>query len=157
MYRKPNKGHSQLRKGRTSIPGAYYSVTLATFDRKPLLTTPEASDIIFQCFDWLESDQRLKWVCIMIMPDHIHVVFQLHNKQTLPKLIQSFKQFTAKQINAKLARTGSVWQENYHDHGIRRDESLNKIIRYCYENPVRKGIVEKPSDYPYWRCKYEME
>ena len=157
MYQNPNKGHSQLRKGRISISGAYYSVTLATFNRERILTTPGAPDIIFQCFDWLESNQCLEWLCIMIMPDHVHAVFQLHNKQTLSKLIQSFKQFTAKQINAKLARAGSMWQENYYDHGIRRDESLNKIIHYYYENPVRTGLVEQPRDYPYWRCKYEME
>ena len=59
MYRKPNKGHSQLRKGRTSIPGAYYSVTLATFDRKPLLTTPEASDIIFNVSIGLKATNAL--------------------------------------------------------------------------------------------------
>ena len=93
----------------------------------------------------------------MVMPDHIHTVFQLQNKQTLPTLIQSFKKFTAKHINAKLARKGSLWQASYYEHGIRRDESLNKITRYCYENPVRKGLVAQPKDYPYWRCKFEME
>ena len=157
MQQNPHKGHRQLRKGRTSIPDACYSITLTTSDREPLLTSPGTPRIIFKCFDWLETDERLEWVCIMIMPDHIHTVFQLRDKQTLPKLIQSFKRFTAKQINAKLARNGSVWQENYYDHGIRRDESLNEVIHYCYENPVRKGLVEQPKDYPYWRCKYDME
>ena len=93
----------------------------------------------------------------MIMPDHIHAVFQLGNKQTLSQLIQTFKRFTANQINARLKQIGSIWQENYYDHGIRRDESLNKIIRYCYENPVRKKLVSKPEDYPYWRCKFNMQ
>ena len=153
----PNKGHRQLRKGRQSIPGAYYSVTLATENRNPLLTTPGTPDIIFQCFDWLETNERLQWICIMVMPDHIHAVFQLGNEQTLSQLMQSLKRYTAKQINIRLARNGSFWQENYYDHGIRRDESLNKIIRYCYGNPVRKGLVEHPKDYPHWRCKYEME
>jgi len=157
MRQNPNKGHSQLRKGRWSAPGAYYSVTLATFRRKPLLTTSGTPHIIFECFDWLETDKRLEWFCIMVMPDHIHAVFQLQNKQTLPTLIQSFKKFTAKQINTKLGQNGSLWQKNYYEHGIRRYESLSKIVRYCYENPVRKGLVKHPKDYPYWRCKYEME
>ena len=155
MYQ--NKGHSQLRKGRWSTSGAYYSVTLATLERQPLLTIPGTPHIIFECFDWLETDKRLEWICIMVMPDHIHTVFQLQNKQTLPTLIQSFKKFTAKHINTKLARKGSLWQASYYEHGIRRDESLNKITRYCYENPVRKGLVAQPKDYPYWRCKFEME
>ena len=37
------------------------------------------------------------------------------------------------------------------------DGEIDKIIRYCYENPVRKGLVAQPKDYPYWRCKFEME
>ena len=93
----------------------------------------------------------------MVMPDHIHAVFQLGKRQTLSQLMQSLKRYTATQINTHLTRKGSLWQENYYDHGIRRDESLNKIVRYCYENPVRKGLVEAARDYPYWRCKYEME
>ena len=113
--------------------------------------------IIFGCLDWLETDKRLKWMCIMVMPDHVHIVFQLGNKQPLSELIQSFKRFTANQINARLTRTGPLWQVNYYDHAIRRDESLNKIVRYCYENPVRKGIVRRAEDYPHWRCKFDIE
>ena len=93
----------------------------------------------------------------MVMPDHVHLVFQLGNKQTLSRLIQSLKRYTARQINKHLARSGFLWQENYYEHGMRRDESLKKIVRYCYENPVRKGLVEQAKDYPHWRCKFEME
>ena len=157
MNQTSNKGHRQLRKGRQSIPGAYYSVTFATHNRASVLTLAGIPDIVFRCFDWLETDERMKWVCIMVMPDHVHAVFQLGNKQTLPRLIQSFRRFTANQINARLMRTGPLWQANYYDHGIRRDESLNKIIRYCYENPVRKGLVRQPRDYPHWRCKFDMQ
>ena len=32
------------------------------------------------------------------MPDHIHAVIQLGSKQTLSRLIQSFKSHTAKQV-----------------------------------------------------------
>ena len=156
MNQPSNKGHHQLRKGRKSIPGVYYSITLATHDRTSVLKIPGIPEIIFKCFDWLETDERLNWVCVMVMPDHVHAVFELGNKQTLSRLIQSFKRFTANQINARLVRTGPLWQANYYDHGVRRDESLNKIIRYCYENPVRKGLVKQPEDYPHWRCKFDM-
>ena len=156
MNQTSNKGHHQLRKGRKSIPGTYYSITIATRNRATLLTTPGIPDIIFECFDWFETNERLKWICIMVMPDHIHAVLQLSNKQTLSKLLQSFKRFTAKQINAHLVRTGPLWQVNYYEHGIRYDESLNKIIRYCYENPVRRKLVKQPEEYPYWRCKFNM-
>ena len=156
MSKTPTRGHRQLRKGRRSIPGAYYYLTLGTLNKKLLLATPEISDIIFQAFDWLETKERLRWFCVIVMPDHIHAVIQLGSKQTLSRLIQSFKSHTAKQVNACLGRSGSLWQAAYYEHGIRQDESLNTIIRYCYQNPVRSGLVKAARDYPFWRCKFEM-
>ena len=62
-----------------------------------------------------------------------------------------------REINALRNETGSVWQAEYYDRGVRGEESLNEIIRYCYENPVRKGLVKWARDYPYWWCKFKVE
>lgn len=93
----------------------------------------------------------------MVMPDHIHAVIQPDGNQTLARVLHSLKSFTAKEINALRGETGSVWQDGYYDQGVRGDEALNEIIQYCYENPVRKGLVKRAGEYPYWRCKYKME
>ena len=153
----PERGHRQLRKGRHSIPGAYYSVTLTTIGRKPLLANAKIANVIFETLDWLETNGRCRWFCLIVMPDHIHTVIQLGDNQTLSRLVKSFKNYTAKQINAHLGRSGSLWQAAYHEHGVRKEESLHSIIRYCYENPVRSGLAKALKDYPYWWCKYEME
>ena len=157
MQDSPNPGYRSLRKGRSSIPGAYYSLTLTTIERKPLLANEKVAAVIFDAFDWLETNNWCRWVCLVVMPDHIHAVIQLGEDQPLSRLIQTFKSFTARRINAYLERSGSLWQAAYHDHGIRRDESLNAIIRYCYENPVRSGLVKTAKDYPCWRSKFKME
>ena len=93
----------------------------------------------------------------MIMPDHIHVVARLEQGSTLPKIMHSLKGYTANQINCLLQENGGVWQAGYHDHCIRKEESLREIILYCYHNPVRKGLVQNPSEYPFWRSKYSLE
>ena len=157
MNRFPNRGSHQLRKSRHSIPGTYYLLTTSTYDRRPILSNPEVARVIFETFEWLETQGRIKWICIMVMPDHIHAVIQLGRNQTLPKIMHSLKIFTARQINKQWGECGQVWQEGYHDHGIRRDESLSEIINYCYHNPVRQGLVNQAKDYPYWRYKSEIE
>lgn len=157
MQQTPERGYRQLRKGRQSIPGAYYSVTLSTLKREPILANAEIACIIFECFNWLETVVRINWICIMVMPDHVHAVFQLGNTHSLSSVIKSFKNYTAKQINIHLGRSGQLWQRAYYDHGIRKDESLIAVIRYCYENPVRCGLVTQARDYPYWKCKFKME
>ena len=156
MNQIPKKGYRQLRKGRKSIAGIYYSITVATKDRRSILTRPGIPEVIFRSLNWLETEKYLKWMCIMVMPDHVHIVIELGDKRSLAQVVYSFKRFTANQINIHLGQKGQVWQDSYHDHGIRNDESLKEIIRYFYENPVRKDMVKNPADYPYWRCKYKM-
>ncbi len=153
----PKKGSHQLRKGRISIPNAYYLITTSTHERKPVLLNDDVAKIIFDAFEWLEVNERIRWECIMIMPDHIHSVIQLQGQYTLPTILHTLKRFTARQINKLLLQEGQFWQEGYHDTGIRIDTALGEMVRYCYENPVRKGIVKTPKEYPYWRCKYKME
>ena len=113
------QGHSQLRKGRHSVPGAYYSLTFSTLNRNPILANSKVANIIFESFDWLEDEKRIVWLCLMVMPDHVHAVFQLGNTHSLSSVIKSFKNFSAKQINICLDRSGSLWQAAYYDHGIR--------------------------------------
>jgi hypothetical protein len=40
-----------------------------------------------------------------------------------------------------------VWQDESFDHVLRGDETLRETIDYIRQNPVRKGLVEKPEDY----------
>ena len=151
------RGYSQLRKGRYSVSGAFYLLTTTTRNREPVLTKDSMAQIIFDAFEWLETKERIRYYCIMIMPDHLHAIIQLRPQHTLPSIMHTLKRFTARRINKLLKQEGVFWQEGYHDSGIRGDAALNKMIRYCYENPVRKGLVETAKDYPYWRCKFEVE
>ena len=163
----PNRRSHQLRKGRHAVSGTYYFLTTATFKREPILSSPQVAQIVFDAFQWLENEDRIGWICIMIMRDHIHAVIQLGCNQTLASVMHSLKSFTAKEISTLRGRiagqdapptgNGSVWQEGYYDRGVREEESLNEMIRYCYENPVRKGLVKWARDYPYWWCKFKME
>ena len=146
-----------LRTGRQSIPGTYYHIVIVTHQRQQILANNVVASIIFKTFDWLEAQNRIEWICITIMPDHVHAVIKLGEQQTLSKVLHSMKRYTAREINKHLSRNGVLWQRGYTDWGIRDEAMLNSIVRYCYANPVRKGIVEAARDYPYWRCKYVME
>ncbi len=130
---------------------------VVTHKRKSVLANNTAASIIFGAFNWLEYAGRIWWICIVIMPDHLHAVVQLGESHTLSKVLQSLKRFTAREFNKQHERLGHLWQRGYSDFGIRNDKVLNKTISYCYENPVRKGFVKTAKEYPYWRCKYKME
>ena len=157
MNTAPKHRSHNLRKGRTSIQGTYYHIIICTHRHQKILMDPTIASIIFKTFDWLETENRQEWVCIMVMPDHVHTIIKLGQGQTLGQVLHSMKRFTAREINKHLSRTGSFWQKGYTDWGIRDETTLTKTIHYCYANPVRAGIVTSARDYPYWRCKFQME
>ena len=157
MSRFQSEKYNQSRNRRHSIAGGYYFLTTTTLGRKQILSSSEVAEGIFETFEWLEDQGRIRWICLVVMPDHIHAVVQLGSGQTLAKVIHSVKMFTARQINEQRGERGSVWQEGYYDHGVRGDEALNGIIQYCYDNPVKTGLVKQAKDYPYWWCKFQME
>lgn len=89
------------------------------------------------------------------MPDHMHFIAALKNGE-LSRLMQSLKGYTARQINASLNKKGSLWQEQYHEHAIRKDEELNDTVLYMLHNPVRAGLVEDFHFYPFWYCRWPV-
>ena len=89
------------------------------------------------------------------MPDHLHFVTEL-KESSLAQMVRSLKSYTANEINRLLKRKGAFWQNQYHDHTVRKEEVLNEVILYTLNNPVRAGLVSNFHDYPHWYCKYEV-
>ncbi|MFC5526621.1 transposase [Rhodanobacter ginsengisoli] len=57
---------------------------------------------------------------------------------------------TARRVKQQCPFEGRLWEKGFHDHALRRDESVEKAARYIIANPVRAGLVRDPMDYPYW-------
>lgn len=91
----------------------------------------------------------------VLMPNHLHIVAELKVGK-LPELMHSLKSYTAKRVNAVLNRQGSLWQDQYHEHAIRKAENLNEIVLYMLNNPVRAGLVKDLHDYPFWCCRWKV-
>jgi len=105
---------------------------------------------------WLELPQHYtnaELDVFVIMPNHIHGIIFLTDvgaglkpaptdsprdkRHGLPEIIRAFKTFSSRKINQLRNMSGTpVWQRNYYEHVIRRDESLDKIREYIVTNPL---------------------
>jgi REP element-mobilizing transposase RayT len=75
------------------------------------------------------------------MPNHVHVLFQLFQGESLAKLVGSWKSFTTRRINATLNRHGSLWQDESYDHLIRDENEFVRAANYIRDNPVKAGLI----------------
>jgi REP element-mobilizing transposase RayT len=152
---KPPKGSHKLRSGRVSINNQAYFITTAIHERIPFFIDPAAAGIVLDSLKWLDQQGKMVLDAAVLMPDHLHFVAELKT-DGLPNLMHSLKSYTAKQVNAVLKRQGSFWQDQYHEHAIRKDEDLKGVVLYMLNNPVRAGLVEDFHDYPFWYCRWAV-
>ncbi|MCX6878749.1 MAG: class I tRNA ligase family protein [Verrucomicrobia bacterium] len=76
------------------------------------------------------------------MPNHVHALFRLAPGLELEDVIQSWKSFSAKRINATLGREGVLWQREYWDRIVRDGAHRANLRNYVARNPERAGLRE---------------
>jgi putative transposase len=83
-----------------------------------------------------------------VMPDHVHLLLQGRTAASdLRRFTKQFKQSTGQRYAHHTG--GRLWQEGYYDRVLRPEEPEALVARYIIENPVRAGLVERPTEYPY--------
>ena len=137
--------------------GKTYYVTFCTHQR---WTLPEEVRpmVVKHCLH--DEGLKLRMHALVVMTDHVHLIFTpmtdpLGKPYGLSEILGGIKGASAHTINKHLKRRGPVWQDESFDHILRREEKLEEKVEYVRQNPVRKGLVKAPEEYPYtwveWR------
>lgn len=106
-----------------------------------LLRRPECAQIVAGTLRHFEG-QRVIMISSVVMPNHVHALFVQNPEWPLKKLIQSWKRFTAREINKLLERSGSLWQRDYFDRLVRDEKHFANCVRYVRRNPEKAGLNE---------------
>jgi putative transposase len=82
------------------------------------------------------------------MPDHVHLLLEgTADAADLRESVRVWKQLVG---YAWKRRTNTqLWQIGFHDHVLRERDDTRAIVRYLLNNPVRAGLVQAASEYPW--------
>ena len=141
---------NELRKGRYSQDGMIYFVTMVTQNRESHFYDFYLTRKLIQQIRLLHDENKLYSYTWVIMPDHVHWLFQLKENETLSNVINLFKGRTARILNKYINKKGKFWQPAYYDYAIRKNEDIKQIARYIVANPLRAGLVDRIEDYSHW-------
>ena len=111
------------------------------------LKLPEAAQVVEGALKFYAPD-RYKLVDWVIMPNHVHVVYD-HPTESVGKIVEDWKGYTASEINKLLGRKGSFWKTDYFDRYARDEHHFSNMQFYTILNPVRAGLVSDPFDWPF--------
>jgi putative transposase len=121
-------------------------ITFSCYRRQPRLNTPKACHLLLR---QLEIARRRFAMCVygyVVMPEHVHLLVNEPGSGQVSTVIQSLKQTVARMLGFEGAH---FWQRRYYDFNVWSERKRIEKLRYMHRNPVRRGLVEKPEDWPW--------
>ena len=141
--------YADLCKGRVSLPGQIYHLTLCTHERHPWFEDFQLARIVVGQMRRLQTEAQLESLAWTLMPDHLHWLVRLRSGLPMSASIRLFKgRSTFATRGACQGRR--LWQRGFHDHAVRHEERVTEVARYIVANPLRAGLVNRLGDYPHW-------
>ncbi|MGC2456444.1 MAG: transposase [Gallionellaceae bacterium] len=146
---------------RAYIPGATYFFTVATHRRQPLLTDPRYRESLRNAINRVRSGMSFEIAAWVLMPDHLHTVWQLPPDDKDFSLRWSLiKQHVTRdcvmwlpQQNRSPSRErrgeGGLWQRRFWEHLVRDELDFSRHLDYIHYNPVKHGYVSNVAEWPY--------
>jgi len=118
------------------VDGAIYFVTWRVQLGQSDLSAAERDSIAEAIRHFADSRYRLH--AYVIMNDHVHVLVRPSTGCALAQIVQSWKSFTANQLQRQHGRRGAVWQGEYFDRVVRDDDEYEQKRDYILNNPSKR-------------------
>jgi putative transposase len=121
-------------------------LTVCTNGKKPILAHDDVHTLLRE--SWIEADS---WIVgrYVLMPDHLHLFCSPAMPQSPPlqQWVSYWKSHAAR--HWPKPQDAPVWQRDFWDTQLRREESYDDKWRYVVENPARASLVARTEDWPY--------
>jgi putative transposase len=94
------------------------------------------------------------------MPDHVHAIVWFPQTRQLSSFMHEWKRQSSLRIRtwyrtaapryaADFGEGKRFWQQKYYSISIEERKTLEEKLVYMHQNPVRAGIVQCPTDWPW--------
>ena len=122
-----------------------YMVTSDTWGRRALFAKePWAKLFLDTLYHYRGSAYLLHE--FVVMPDHFHALITPIG--ALERAVQFIKGGFSHRAKVELGSNLEVWQKGFSDHRIRDWEDYRQHVAYIRGNPARKGLCERPEEFP---------
>ena len=126
-------------------------VTVCTKERRPILATDQVHAVLIRVWPQAEQYRVGRYV---IMPDHIHLFCAPTSCE--PENVKHWVAFWKRLATIELRELRPIWQRDCWDTQLRQVHHYSEKWQYVVGNPVRKGLVDAPEQWPFQGCLNEL-
>jgi REP element-mobilizing transposase RayT len=146
--------------------------TATILEWKPLLTDGTYKDIIINSLLFLKNEKSIVVFAFVIMPNHIHLIWQIQDGYKRERIQNRFLKFTAQQMKFRLIdnndqalsqfrlntsdRQYQIWERNALSVDLWSEPVFMQKLDYIHNNPLQHKwqLAKYPEDYKYSSAKF---
>ncbi len=121
-------------------------ITFSCYRRQPLLGSAHAKRWFEQAPEQVRRQYGFYITGYVVMPEHVHLLLSEPERSTLARAVQAMKQSVARKL---IGGREHFWQARYYDFNVWTKHKRVEKLRYMHRNPVKRGLVEKPEQWPW--------
>lgn len=132
----------------TTGNGTYF-ITASTWEKKCILQSERMAKLLIEVLFHYQTQGKYCLHEFVVMPNHFHLLITPIGSVTLEKTVQFIKGGFSFRAKKELAMGGEIWQTSFYDRRVRDANEYVRFRHYIHMNPVRRGLVSNPEEFPY--------
>jgi putative transposase len=155
--------------------GELHFVTFSCYRRLPLLATAPVRNLFVKELDEARHAYDFLLAGYVLMPNHVHLLISEPKKCSPSSALQMLKQCVSRKMRAQqhvvplaeirmpvakhIGDLPGFWQARFYDFNVYSHEKKNEKLEYMHANPVNRGLVRHPQDWPWssWAFYFKSE
>jgi len=126
-----------------------YFVTASAFQKQSLLQSDRMAGLFTEVLFHYQQQTKYRLHEFVVMPNHFHLLLTPTPPVTLEKAMQFIKGGFSYRAKKELMFAAEIWQTSFYDRRVRDAEEYARFRHYIHLNPVRRGLVAAPEEFPY--------
>lgn len=157
---------------RYNDPGHAHELTFSCYKRRPFLTKDRIRNYLAEAIVRAKEKHRFDVWGYVFMPEHVHLLIWPHEVEySISRILLSIKQSVSRRALLHLGRyrpEGLKWvatgQKHTpyrfwlagggYDRNITAARTVVDVAEYIHNNPVRRGLVARPEDWPWSSARH---
>jgi putative transposase len=144
------------RTARCVAPGVPYHVTQRGANGQRVFFTDSDRKTYLKLLASNKDEAGVRILAWCLMSNHIHLIAVPGAEDSLAVLLRRVHGFYAQMLNARLKRTGHLFQNRFFSCPLETSH-LRRALAYVERNPVRAGMVERAEHYRWSSAAVHLE
>jgi putative transposase len=145
--------------------GYLHFITTSCYLRRPLLNGSENRDLFLEVLERVRKRYHFVVVGYVVMPEHVHLLLSEPERGDPSVVMQAVKQGFARRllrqlrsasdsgqgklVGSAVSAADHVWQHRFYDFVVFTEKKRVEKLRYMHRNPVKRGLVLEPQQWPW--------